>query len=204
MQLLEWLVSIFEAHKILVSILGSFLIGEEYVLFASVMSGRGIIPIWEVILIGIIGMIILDSLWFLAARTKWATYILKFERRNSDAKERESFVETIGNKLAKTHPLTFLSLSKFIYGTRVISIIYASIRGEKFWNFVKYDLIAIGIWCAVMSPLGWIAGRGSTFLLEAAKSTEKVLALVLFLFAALYLLNLLVRYLAKKFVIRTN
>ena len=151
------------------------LITEELVLFLAILSGKGGIPFWAVFFFGLLGALCIDTLYFIIARTKFITYLRKIKFVSKSFRKMPKFVRNFGDK----NNLGNLIISKFIYGTRMISIMAISIKGIKFGKFFAYDLIALIIWGVILLPLGWLAGRGITLFLHVAKNLEKLFLITL-------------------------
>ena len=87
-------------------------------------------------------------------------------------------------------------ISKFIYGTRVFATLYASQQEKKFTKYFIINLLALLLWFAIMTPIGWYAGRGFTKLLDVVKGIEKLLAIIV----ALILIYFVIHFISKKFM----
>src|SRR3989344_6679188 len=160
------------------------LITEELVLFLAILSGKGGIPFWAVFFFGLLGALCIDIVYFVIARTKFITYLRKIRFVSKSFRKMPKFVKNFGDK----NKLGNLIISKFIYGTRMISIMAISIKGIKFRKFFAYDLIALIIWGVILLPLGWLAGRGITLFLHVAKNLEKFFLITLLIMIAYHFL----------------
>ena len=60
-----------------------------------------------------------------------------------------------------------LLYTKFLYGTRLITILHLSSRKISFRSFFLFNIISAVIWLFVVIPLGWLAGMGVINLLPA-------------------------------------
>ncbi|KKW42207.1 MAG: DedA membrane associated protein [Candidatus Magasanikbacteria bacterium GW2011_GWA2_56_11] len=157
---------------------GAFLFGETIILSAAFLSAQGWWQPGTVFWFSLLGTVIADCVWFffghLATRTR------RWEKNQEKYARVIEFVERkTGNR-----PYLALIPIKFMYGTRILTIIYLSLHRVKFWSFLAADLAATALLLAVLIPLGWLAGRGYTNLLTTYHGVTYALGGVLVLFAA--------------------
>ena len=182
-EVLRNILDVLMSHNYIISFAAG-LITEELVLFLAILSGKGGIPFWAVFFFGILGALCIDIVYFILARTKFITYLRKIRLVSKSFGKMPKFVRNFGEK----NKLANLIVSKFIYGTRMISIMTISIKGIKFEKFIAYDLLALIIWGVILLPLGWLAGRGITSFLHVAKNLEKFLLFALLIIIIYHLL----------------
>jgi membrane protein DedA with SNARE-associated domain len=177
-------------HPYLITFIVSF-ISEELLVFLAILSGRGILSLWIVYIVGILAVMIFDSIIFAVGRSKIGKYI---EDRFFSEKAMDKKIKFAHKKRA----LVYLIITKFVWGTRIASIFYYSVKGMKYKKFAIYNFISLLIWSSIMLPAGWLAGRGFDLLLRVIKGTEKLLAVILIAILMIYTLH----WLIKKLIIK--
>ena len=167
------------------------ILSEDLLLLLIILAGASLKDLGIIALFGFIGAIIHDcAIYFIADSNimKKFNKKIKFSKRN---KGLMLFMERLGNG-GYFKPL---ALSKFIYGTRVGIIFYAVHKEKKFRDFMLYNTLAVLIWFVVMVPMGWLAGRGFSGLLEIVNGVEKILAATILVVVIIYIAR---RLLSKK------
>ena len=76
---------------------------------------------------------------------------------------------------------------KFAYGTRILTIIYLSMRKMRFPVFIGFDTLSTLVWLPVMCTLGWLAGRSLINLMPFLNTFEYATALLIFVIVLLKL-----------------
>ena len=79
-----------------------------------------------------------------------------------------------------------LLITKFLYGTRIITIFYLAKERVSFWRFSWYNAIVTGIWAIVVCSIGWSAGKGVTWVEAVYNNLSIALALLALILAVLY------------------
>lgn len=140
------------------------------------LVGRGLWSVQELFFFSFIGTIMVDLFWFLLARLgkEWK-FLNQFFQKDSKIKK-------FAQKFSK-HEATLLLMTKFIYGTRVISVFYLSLDGLRTLRFLILNILVTIPWLTLIIAMGWLAGRGSVFfgniLRHPALFTIGIVALVL-------------------------
>lgn len=147
--------------------LGTFLFGETIILAASFLAAQGLWSAWTVWWLALLGTLGADALWFLYGQKilayfhRWETY-----RRSS-----EKFLGTL-EKITGAHPHRALLFVKAVYGTRILTIIYLSIRRVNFLTFITFDAIGTAWWLAIIVLFGWLTSRGVVNLIPTLDRLE--------------------------------
>ena len=73
---------------------------------------------------------------------------------------------------------------KFLYGTRILTILYLSMQRLRLGTFLLFDLIGTMLWLAVIVSLGYLVGRsvGIEGVVTSVQKAEVALLLLLALF----------------------
>ncbi len=128
--------------------------GDETMFLFSFLSTQGYLNIFALFFIAILSNLCSDFFFFFFGDR----VLRKWKRINKYKKRTENiFKKTKNQKLA-------LFLSKFIYGTRSLTVIFLGGSSMKFLTFIIWDIIAlIPITIAILF-FGWFAGQGANYL----------------------------------------
>lgn len=196
--LLAQLIQYVEEYPQLISVLCSFL-GHEAVLILAFLAGEGLLKFWTIFIFSLIGFTFIDIFYFFVAKIPPFVRLAKKIKFLRQGHKDQKFIE----KFASKKLIILLPLTKFVYGTRMISIFYVSLKGTKFKKFFTYDVIATLIWVGVMLPLGYWAGQGLVASMDAVQNIEKIVSVTfisffVILFLSTYLLPKIIKKLIKE------
>jgi len=156
---------------------GSFFFGETVIMTAAFLSTQDLWPLMNVFWLSLAGTITSDSIWFLFGR-KILIYFNRWDRHKNRSERILKAIEGItGN-----NRLALMLCVKFVYGARIFTIMYLSMRTMNYGRFVAYDTISSTLWLSVICTIGWLAGKSITNLAPFLNRFEyAALALVLVL-----------------------
>jgi len=194
----------FDIKELMLSLLGQPVLisliagvfGEDYILFLMIFSGTGVVPFWKVVVFGFVGVLLHDTVVYLAGRYGFVEKFITGKKNKVRHKKKKEWVLGFGHG----NYVLPMVISKFIYGTRVFATLYASKHEKNFFKYFITNICALLLWFAIMTPVGWFAGRGFTKLLTIVKGVEKVLAVIV----ALVLIYFVINYISKKFMNKSN
>jgi membrane protein DedA with SNARE-associated domain len=135
--------------------LGSFLFGETVILAAAVLSAQGLWSTWTIFWLSLLGTLASDALWFLYGQ-KILSFFHRWEKYRRGS---EKFLRSL-EKLTGARPHLSLLWVKAVYGVRIFTIIYLSMRKVDFWKFIILDAIGSAWWLGVIILFGRVAGTG--------------------------------------------
>lgn len=165
--------SIFGPYQFFIPFFGSMVGGEETVVLISMLSAKGVIPFWVVLSTTIVGTILSDSVWYYLARTRvWQKFIVSKYFAGSYAK-----IATIVNLVTRGSHFRALLYTKFLYGTRIITIMYLSREHLSFKQFSAYNSVVTVIWATVVCTTGWLAGKGLVVLAGYVTDVQIIITL---------------------------
>lgn len=133
---------------------GSFLFGETVILTASFLAAEGWLSLSTIFFVTLFGTVFSDCIWFV-----FGNWIMKREAFRKHEAKYEKLVTKLDKKIGN-RPYLSLLLIKFLYGTRILTIIYLSFRKIKFWQFVVFDFLGTSFWLVIIMSLGYMAGKG--------------------------------------------
>ncbi len=163
------------------ALIGTALWGDASLIFFVAFSVNYQISLWLVFFAAYIGTMIGDSLWFALGK-----YLEpKIEKNEKLKKSYVKIAEIIELVFGKRHLLA-LTIVKYLYGTRVITIIYLAKQKIGYKKFLFYDFISTFGWVIGMGFIGWLVGVGF-IVLRTAKNIQLGIAAVIIFFILLNL-----------------
>lgn len=195
-------------NPILTVLVGSMFLGEDVLVFLAILSGKGMIPVWIIIVFGVIGIILGDIFYFSLGKT-W--FVRGLEKKLDRSRKLRVLYSVIHYYAEKNRLLTMI-VSKYVYGIRLLVIFYMSARGMNLRKFLPYNLLATSIWAMIMLPAGWLVGRGISWVFNAANDIKKIITIAVIIFLAYYIIERLVAHFivrkalkhGEKFQLNTN
>lgn len=176
----------FGAYPYVIPFLGAIVGGEETIVLISMFSAKGVIPFWVVLAATIVGTLVSDSLWYYAARTRiWQKFVTSKHFAASYAK-----IATIVDLVTKGSHFRALLYTKFLYGTRIITIMYLSREHLSFKQFSGYNVVVTAIWASVVCTIGWLAGKGLIVLAGYVKNIQLIVTLGVVFLVIFYLVRI--------------
>ena len=106
----------------------------------------------------------------------------------TDFKDFTKIAEVIEFIFKKQHFIA-LTVVKFLYGTRVITIMYLSKERMRLWRFIVYDTFATLLWVLGVGIVGYFVGLGYVWVKTIFKNTTIILTIIVFFFILFYLLQ---------------
>jgi len=182
--LIEILVPILKSNFYIFSLIGSIISNNLFVIFLSSLAGQGIFPLWKVWIIALLGMFISDTIWFNIGKSQKITSII---RHRHFLYNYYSIKKLIEKSHKKNNFIVFLG-SKFVYGTKILTLMYAGRRNMKLTDFIKYNFTASTIWVTILVFIGFLAGKGFTQLFEIFNNLKQTLIVFTLIVILIYIL----------------
>ena len=149
------IVNLLSAYQLPAVFFGAFFFGETVILTAAFLAGQGTWSIESVFWLSLAGTVISDSLWFFLGQT-----FFKFTKRWEKYQDQyQTFLIKL-EKITGQRPFLSLLFIKFLYGTRILTILYLSIRKVRYATFLLFNTVGTILWLSVMIFVGWLVGRG--------------------------------------------
>ncbi len=149
------IVNLLSAYQLPAVFFGAFFFGETVILTAAFLAGQGTWSIESVFWLSLAGTVTSDSLWFLLGQT-----FFKFTKRWEKYQDQyQTFLIKL-EKITGQRPFLSLLFIKFLYGTRILTILYLSIRKVRYATFLLFNTVGTILWLSVMIFVGWLVGRG--------------------------------------------
>lgn len=153
--------------------------GDASMIFLMVMGVNLKFPIWLIITGAYLGAQFGDIIWFLLGK-RFLPLLTKHERFGRNYKRLISVISRFAHKSV----LLTLTIVKFLYGTRVITVLYLSHKKPKLnlSKFIAYNSIALLAWIAFMGTIGYLVAIGFSFIWHFFKSLELAVSVLIILF----------------------
>jgi membrane protein DedA with SNARE-associated domain len=124
-------------------------------MFLSSLAGQGVLPLWKVFFFCYLGNFFSDCVWFAFGRTRLIQRIFLSRYFSRSYEKMNDVLKTFDSR-----ELFVFILVKFIYGIRVITIVYFGGRRYNPSRFLAYNSIAILVITTAVTVSGWGTGRG--------------------------------------------
>lgn len=166
-------IDILATYQVPAAFAGAFFFGETVVMTAAYLAAQLDWSIPPLFLAALLGTLAADSAWYyggtrlagwMQARPRWQTY-----------QEKHAAEITATKRLVGEKPFRALLYIKFLYGTRILMILYLSWREVSWKKFLLYDAIGTTAWLVVIMGIGYLAGRGIANLIPAVQTTGFIL-----------------------------
>ena len=173
-------------HGFAAVLIGSAVEGDFTMVFAGVVANLGYFSFPVAVGFAALGAFIGDSIWYLLGRAHTTRF------------RSAKFYQKVGphvEKAAQKLGLWQIVASRFVYGTRVATMLFWGLHGLGFLRFALMDALGCVLSATAFVGLGYLIGNGADVILHQVKRFE----LVLMGAAAVTVLVLLaVRYAAKR------
>ena len=184
-----WLQIVFTTYPALSYIIpffGAALGGEWVIISLAALSAQGVMPIYTVFLSSYAGTVTSDFIWFSLGKTKFLSVFIthRYTQATMDA------IAGSLNKISKGNHLSTLIITKFLYGTRIIVLLYMSQINLPLKEFMRHNMVATFIWLTVVTAIGFLAGKGLTYLLEIFENITIAFGIILLIVLSFFMIQL--------------
>lgn len=159
---------------------GSFFLGETVVLAGIVLAASGVVNSWTLFGLVLLATLASDLVWFYFGQR-----LVRLAEHFRPVRERyERTMEAMG-RLDDGQRFRYLLFYKFVYGIRIVTIIYVSLRRISLRRFLLFDTIASSGYLLVVIGGGILFYRGASELAPAMHTLPYVGASLVLLFLLL-------------------
>ncbi len=173
----------------ILALIATALWGDASLIFFTAFSVNYNINLWWIFFAAYIGTMIGDSLWFTLGKYLEPKIERNARLKKTYAKIAELIEIVFGNK-----HLLALTAVKYLYGTRVITIIYLAKEKMNYKKFIYYDFLSTFFWVIGVGLIGWLVGEGFMMVKTFQNLQLAITGLIVFFI----LFNLLQRAINKK------
>lgn len=181
-QWLNTLILSYPSYAYFFVFLGTILGGELALFFIGFIVAQHILPFFPTLLISFLGALIPNILWFYLGQTK----IVEKTTSKRHANTTFQVVTDAVYRVSRGSHLVALIIIKFLVGTPVLLVMYTHKTSLAFKKFLYYQSIAVLLSMLALVFLGYISGRGFSYLTEVSQNLYSAigfLLLVVFIFA---------------------
>jgi len=172
---MDYILELLITYSYLILFFGVVVEGEIFPLAAGFLVSLSLMNLYGAMIVGFVGAVVGDILWFMAAR-HWG-------RKLVDRCGRFLFIKPSRLKWLEEHfqenGKKTLAVTKFIYSFGHASIIVAGIAKMDFKEFLKVDIIACLGWVVLFTLLGHTFGASFTLLQEILKDVWWTVGIIL-------------------------
>ena len=181
----EWL----ESYSYVVSFFAPAFGGDAAAIGLAFLSAQGHYPLWTLFTFGVVGTVFADSVWFFIAKQRVVNTI----RNGGRFSARYQKVEETVVRLSHSNDFLLLLLAKYIYGTRILTIFYVSLKELAFGKFLIYSSVTTVLWIIPICTIGWLAGMGFDMVLTMFRNVQLALAFLLVLVVLFYVIQRVIK-----------
>lgn len=173
-QLPQWVSAIPLLPAILV---GTFFLGETVVLAGIVLAAAGAVPVQALLGLSLLGTLASDLVWFFAGQRlvhfacRWRTVQVRYDSAMAAIRQ----VDDGG----RFHYLLYF---KFVYGIRIVTIVYTSLRRIPLRRFLLLDAVGSAAYLVVLVGVGLLLCQGATEMAPAVHTLRYLVAAPVLLF----------------------
>jgi len=193
--MIEFIIPSLISHPFLLSLIGPSFFGGATILVLGILSGKGLLPLWAVLVFCALGMLCADSVWFLAGRIKILSKMKKYKWIHKGYKRaREEIEVASSNKF-------LLILIKFAYGIAIPILMYLGRKKMSLKEFLIKDGIIIALWSSSIVIIGWLIGKTSEI---AFAKFENIYTSILLIVTSLIVVHLVSKEIRRRIIFETE
>ncbi len=164
---------------------GAFFFGETVIISSAlVVFAQGLsVPI--AFGIAFLGTILSDTVWFLLG----TSVVRKRLERNGTWQKNQHFIARL-NTVFGRFPFLILLVIKFLYGTRILTIVYLSVRKLPLWQFIVFNAAGTVLWLSVLFGLSYAAVHAAISIDGTLSTIQIVVMSAVTVFIVVKLVNL--------------
>ncbi len=190
-EIITSLTPVLSVYGWLITYVASAIWGDATIIALAFIAAQGTFPIWVVVVFGYFGTLTGDCIWFLLTYLKFWDKLKRWKKFSDKFEKVDERIQ----KLGKKSDLYVLIVTKFLYGTRILTILYVGLKKLPFRKFLLYDGIATIFWIIAMSGIGYATGKGFQIVIQVFKNVQLGLTLLV---VAIILFILLQKWINKK------
>jgi membrane protein DedA with SNARE-associated domain len=143
--------------------IGAAIEGDMILVLSGVIAHLGYISLPRAMGIGAAGCLTGDVVWYVAGRIQ------------SESIKSTRIYRAVGpavERAAKRVGPWHIAASRFLYGTRIATMVFWGIRRLSFPRFVLIDFVSCAVWAVLLGTLGYAASSGAMLVLGEIKRVE--------------------------------
>jgi len=176
---IDFLANLLISYQAVAIFLGAFFFGETVIITSAFLAVQGLWSIKIVFWLALVGTVVSDALWFFFGHYLF----VKFKRWQEKREKYDKFLLKL-EKLTGQKPFLMLLFIKFLYGTRILTIIYLSFRRMSFWTFLLFNTLGTILWLVVILSLGWFSSQGIANIVPIFQRLEYAISFLVLILVA--------------------
>jgi membrane protein DedA with SNARE-associated domain len=188
----NFVLQLLTTYRMLAVLIGSFFFGETIILAASILAFRFNWPIIEVFVVAFVGTLASDLLWYLFGMRMFNLFK---KRENSFSEKYKNKLYYLERALHSRDPFRILLYIKFLYGTRILTLIYLSMHKVRLKKFLLFDAIGTLVWLSSLMFLAYLVTFG---VFKSISIFHEFTLILTSLFVSLVLLRFIVLWITKR------
>lgn len=156
MNFVEQILLFFGNYTPIIAFLGAIIGGEETLIFLSILGAQQYLNIELVFIFFYLGILTSDLLWYGIGKSKLFDWLVQRKILSALYFRWGKLLHTA----TKGNNFQALFLTKFLYGFRLPTIMHMAREKMEMRSFIFYSIITNLIWVAVITTIGWFAGKG--------------------------------------------
>ncbi len=173
-------------YGLLAVFVGAATEGDVTMILAGVTAHLGLLDLSSALLVGALGGLAGDLVLYRIGRSHAPAF-----RRTAIYKQRGPTIERLADRLG----LWQIAGARFVYGTRLASMLFWGIRGLPFWRFAGVDLVGCLLWSFVLGMAGFMASNSAAAFVGRVKRVRAWLGAALLISVVLTIVfHLLMRW----------
>jgi len=187
--------SLIISHPFLLSFFGPSFLGGGTILVLGILSGKGLISPWIVLIFCSLGMLCNDIMWFLAGKIKILSRMKKYKWIHNSYKRAKEEIEVAPSSRF------LLILIKFAYGIAIPILMYLGRRKMTLRKFVTINSTIIFLWSSAIVTTGWVIGKTSEI---ASSKFENIYTMIILVVTSLIIAHLVLRWIGREIIFKTE
>lgn len=147
---MDWYLLLIQKYGYLAILLGAFVEGDISLALGSIFARQGLMNLWLVIAMALIGSICSQSFFYFLGRWRGLSVIQKFPRLQAGFPKAHSLVQRFGS--------TCILIAQFLYGMRLATCFALGTLKLKTVSFIFWLLLALSVWAAGVAAAGYTFG----------------------------------------------
>lgn len=177
-----WLASYISLLSFLAPIIGG---GELGVIAVAFLFGNDFDNFARIVIFSFAGMMAIDSIWFLIARSKIFEKIKKWQKIAKPYKKIEDNIEN----LSSGRDFWIITFAKLMAGTRILLLLYIGGRKIGFRRFTMYNFFPTFIWAILLGLIGFLAAKGFNSIIVIFRSIQLAITFLIVVLIVLYIMQ---------------
>lgn len=176
----------FSHYGAITVLLGAMLMSEPAIIPFFILASQGIIELHIVFIFSFAGVMITDTFWFCVGILSRRNAFLHHHYENRlSPRVRNMFQKLFGKRI-----LLAMVVMKFMYGTRILNLMWLGFRRFDLPEFMLYEAISSAVFILALGAVGFLIGAG----ISLAYSVLQLVGIALLTLLGLFLMYEVVRF----------